>query len=564
MRLSTLVGAAVALYLGSLLSGGYILLLHGLLVTLSSEPYAALALMAGLVAASSVSVLGVARKAFADLYPRCWLGGLAAGFITASALLLTISSLANYALLLVYLVLGFILSPALPAVKGLRGGARRLAAYWTVLGVLALALLLVKLYQPVASSTLVAEVGLCEPIDVNGLYRFTPLMTAYVYAVDRIQLPTHTIYPQDSYIYYMGGHSVYNWIIEPEGIWNQLTREPAGVVLVYGDSYPPNVTIVERRLAWLHNIRFNGLYFDSLLLRIIAASGFALRPILEDNMEVLKNGRVYILVPLVGWERGLLASIPVLRGYAVVDEDGSIRVIDPSVVAREFPWVPLLPEVVAREWVEVLRYKPGFIEVYLYHNTFVVRDVGTNPQPYLTLDDEGRQWWVFVAEPPGETYSAKYVLYVAAGDLEPRVLVYRLPRPVIGVSKVASYVKQAHPAFDWDQFRVEEPIPAVINGRLYWKVTVVTRDYRGLVAVDLVDAETGQVYSLQPKRHASYLDVMSLLIEEKPVGPEESLYKRIEELEEKLKAIREELDRVLEELEAIKSLIAAGNETVAR
>ena len=80
-------------------------------------------------------------------------------------------------------------------------------------------------------------------ISVNGFKRFIPLMTAYVYASDRVQSPVHRIYPGDSYVYYNGSHSIYNWIIESEGLWNELTRRPLGVVFVYEDEYPPRVSL---------------------------------------------------------------------------------------------------------------------------------------------------------------------------------------------------------------------------------------------------------------------------------------------------------------------------------
>ena len=165
-----------------------------------------------------------------------------------------------------------------------------------------------------------------------------------------------------------------------------------------------------------------------------------------------------------------------------------------------------------------------------------------------------------MAEPAGRTYSARLIIYVAADEEEPVVRVYRLPKPVVGVSMVASYVKQAHPNYDWEQLRIEEPIPVVIDGRIYWKVTITTRDHRGLVAVDIVDAETTTVYTLQPRRHISYLDALEaitrLLKSGAIAGERPSLAERIEKLEERIKAIQEELNKVLEELEQLKKLVS--------
>ena len=42
---------------------------------------------------------------------------------------------------------------------------------------------------------------------------------------------------------------------------------------------------------------------------------------------------------------------------------------------------------------------------------------------------------------------------------------------------------------------MEEPIPVIIDGCIYWKATITTQDHRGLVAVDIVDAETTAVHT---------------------------------------------------------------------
>ena len=119
--------------------------------------------------------------------------------------------------------------------------------------------------------------------------------------------------------------------------------------------------------------------------------GLQYKPLLEDNIEILYHGRIYILVPLETWRRGLLYSLPVLAGYAVVGENGDITCI-PADRLRESPLMkglPLLPEKIARDWVETYRYSVGFIAFYFYHNTYVIRDVGTNPQPYLEQGSMG-------------------------------------------------------------------------------------------------------------------------------------------------------------------------------
>jgi len=556
-----LAGLAAAAVLGSLLDGGYVLYVNRLVVGFMSEPLlvSLLRLAAGLVALwVGLRLLGL------YLEP---VGGLFA-FSAVLWGLLSLLAASQWAALAAVVVL------AVPAAGVLAGrGVLRGVAAAAVFTVLLLGPALAGLLHFVGlaeASKAVRVVELDNHIDVSGLQRLIPLMTAYVYASDRIQSPLHRVYPEDSYIYYNGSRSVYNWIVEPEGFWNQLTRRPLGVVFVYGDEYPPRVRLVEAPLVWgLHVRRLRLLppMFDTLERRIVSAAGVGLEPVMEDNVEVLHGGHVYILVPLVEWRQSLLASIPVPAGYAVVNEDGSVRVMSIG-EARGSPLlrgVPLLPEAVARYWVEALRYRHGLVAYLFYHETFRVPDVGANPQPYLLLGPGSRLYWVTVAEPAGETYSARYIFYTPTDATEPVVLAYTLPRPVIGVSKAASYVKQAHPNYDWGQLTLEEPMPSIINGTLYWKVTITTKDHRGLVSVDLLNAETGEVVSLRPQPRITSLDALNAILghstAKEPKGPVEKL----REIRERLAQIQRQLGELQRELEQLeKQLEANATETGGR
>ena len=162
-------------------------------------------------------------------------------------MLLGVYGVASTAALVIYWLTGGVVSVA--TVYEIMGCSRRATAGYFAVALLLFALLgLVELYAPVEASKHITVEALNEPIDVNGLKRFIPLMTAYAYASDRIQIPTHRVYPEDCYVYYLGNHSVYNWIIEPEGFWNQLTKTPVGAVFVYSDEYPPRVLVFENRL----------------------------------------------------------------------------------------------------------------------------------------------------------------------------------------------------------------------------------------------------------------------------------------------------------------------------
>ncbi len=571
-------GVLAVTWIASLATGGFVLYLNSIAVGLASTPLLGLAGMALILVVTLYLAYKVTLTLYRGLYGRqSFLAGVTGSALFYTALY-TLSSVKASLVLASLLVMAAIITHAsLSYGSKARGGARlppgllqarRLSRELLLVVAPALAILaFVAVYSPIASGRLVEVAELEEPIDVNGLKRFIPLMTAYTYASDRIQVPTHRIYPGDSYIYYNGSHSVYNWLIEPEGFWNKFTKRPLGAVFVYGDKYPPDVRIAWSEVEWgLHNRRFRVFYVDSLERRIVLAAGPGKKPLLEDNIQIVYRGELLTIVPLEAYKRGILTSIRIPYGYAVVHPNGSIEVVEigEAYTDERLKGVPLLPEAIARSWVELRRYAVGFIQYYFYHNTYVIRDVGTNPQPYLVQDNTGKLYWVVVAEPPGETYSAKYIIYVETNTTEPRLLFYELPRPLIGVSKVESYIKQAHPVYDWGELSIEEPIPAIINGTLYWKATIVTRDYRGLVSVDLVNANTTRVHSLQPRKQIDYLDAIKLLVRASKTRKEETVQGiagKIESIEEKLNTIIEAVKEIQRELEELRSILEQNTTT---
>jgi hypothetical protein len=230
-------------------------------------------------------------------------------------------------------------------------GRREWALLISGLAVSYTALVILSLYTPIDSGARIEVVDIPRAIDVNGLARFIPLMTAYVYAVDRIQVPGYSIYPGDAYVYFFNLSLVYSWAIEPNTIWNRLFRGPAGVAIVHGDSYPPNVEIIQRDMVWgLRNMRFQG-YIDDLYREVVLNVCIYCRPILNNAPVTVYRGEILVLIPIVAWDRGLLYSIPMLKGYAVVHQNGSIEVLTPLEAMRDprFSGIPLVPEQVARE-----------------------------------------------------------------------------------------------------------------------------------------------------------------------------------------------------------------------
>jgi hypothetical protein len=555
------IGILVVLIPLSLISGGFVIYINHIAIAFASKPILILVL--------EFLIILLVCSPIVYLLMKLPIGFLK-GFFTTIFIVLTLYAFASTVALVLYLILTIIILIII-AYEVHRGWFEdyrvvKLLKFSLALIPLFVIYIFTSLYVPIASSRGVEFIELSKPVDVNALKRFIPLMTAYTYAVDRLQIPTHRIYAEDSYVYFANGRSVYNWVVEPQGFWNEVTKPPRGFIFVYGDTYPPQVEVILRDTVWgLHNARFYALFFDTLYRQIVLRVGLYYKPIMENNIEIVYNNELLILVPVMKWDRGLLHSIPIIHGYAVIHEDGSIEFVDAekALVDPRFRGLPVVPEVIAREWVELRRFYVGFIDFYLYRNTYTIRDIGTNPQPYLSIDKDNKIWWVFVAEPPGEAYSAKYIMYVDPSNLRPSIYIYTLPTPMIGISRVESYIKQHYPMFDWSQLVVEEPTPILINDTLYWKVTVITKDFRGLVLVALVNAKTGTVTSIdvtkwdtQTKGNLTADTMLQVISKPTPTKTEEetklSIEDRIKQLEQLIQQIKDTLNQLEKELNELK------------
>ena len=410
-------------------------------------------------------------------------------------------------------------------------------------------------YSPVSGSHYIQSEVMTQPITVYGVYRLIPLYTAHVYGIDRVQLPTHTLYLKDSYLYYNNRTPIYNWIIEPEGIVNEYTKKPRGLVLVYGDQFPPKVVIVNKELKYgLHNNYFKGIYVDNLA-RETRMRSLGRSVLLDENIEKIYNNHIYIIIPVISWSRGGLYSIPVPDSFIVINEVGEINVIPFKEAVNNplFNGVPLIPEKVAREWVKIYNYHRGYIEYYFQHNKYRIPDVGDNPQPYLTISRNGTMYWTFVVEPSGKTYSVKHIIYVKAHPTtpKPRVFLYTPSTSLIGVSKVESYVESEHPNFDWNKLKVVEPLPTIINGTIYWKLSIITNDYRGLVAVDLVDAKTSKVITLETSKEKSITSQALLKVMEQTTPTNLPTNQTQQPVIEQIKELKKEINQTIQQLNAM-------------
>jgi hypothetical protein len=193
-------------------------------------------------------------------------------------------------------------------------------------------------------------------------------------------------------------------------------------------------------------------------------------------------------------------TTPEWGGVALVGPDGSTEHLSAE-AAREHPVLDgqrLYPFELARYQVNAQRYQRGLLNKWFVHEDELevapVPGEG-NDQPFLAVtEDQGLQYFV-AAEPFGEAQGIYQMWMFDARTGEVRRHQVPVDSALLGPRRAADYVRQANDRTDWDRFSPSEPIPAVVNGTLYWQVRVVPADSSGVAFTSFVNAESGNVYS---------------------------------------------------------------------
>jgi len=152
-----------------------------------------------------------------------------------------------------------------------------------------------------------------------------------------------------------------------------------------------------------------------------------------------------------------------------------------------------------------MEYREGIINKWFFHkNQLEVASVPgfANEQPFMILTEDNPELFV-ATEPYGEASGLFEIWTIDAvtGKYE----VYRLDRNegLIGANRAVNFVRRANSRVNWaDQdsdtgFAPIEPLPVIVDDRLYWQVRVVPLDSAGIAFTSFVDAETSDVYTAQ-------------------------------------------------------------------
>ncbi|MGQ4555263.1 ABC transporter permease [Halobellus sp. GM3] len=323
--------------------------------------------------------------------------------------------------------------------------------------------------------------------------RVVPKSVASRYASNTLNFPQYRVAGGD--ISVRNGTPYWSYALAPDGAFNHYTKQQHGTVLVDMTEQNAEVETVVGDLrkgigpAFYSNYRFAMLKQANYLVDY------------GDPFMVVHGDEQHVAVPYTKPEFHWLPlpyTTPSWGGVVLIDDDGTVEDLSPE-EARSHPALTeqkLYPFDLAREKVAATKYRNGIVNTFTSHEDEVevapVPGEG-NDQPFVVFSEDGPEYVVAV-EPYGQAQGLKEVWTVDArtGDYE----VYAPDDSLFGARKATDYVRQAARTTDWDRFTPSEPIPVVVDGRLYWEVRVVPTDSSGIAYTAFVDARSSDVHEV--------------------------------------------------------------------
>ncbi|GAG21429.1 unnamed protein product, partial [marine sediment metagenome] len=218
---------------------------------------------------------------------------------------------------------------------------------------------------------------------------------------------------------------------------------------------------------------------------------------LGDIYYIYKKDHILTVAPIIAYKFKFPVMIPYYAGVFVLDEQGKISYYTPNQVEKieEFQNNRAYPGELARLYVDSYKYYLGVINTWFLHKDQIeISDVYglANRQPFLMPTEQGLKW-IIATEPYGESYGVFKIFLVDALTGKIDMLELDEDQTLTGPVRVISYVKKKFPRIDWSTTGIVEPRPFIINGKLYWMLSITPRDYAGIAYTVFVNSENNEV-----------------------------------------------------------------------
>lgn len=348
----------------------------------------------------------------------------------------------------------------------------------------------------------VSEIDALPDID-NENPRILPRTVGTEFAENSLQEPRHRLADSDIAIN-DNGTPKWSFPLQPDGGLNKYIIKQKGLALVDMTTSSSNVSYSDGEMDVGIGMRiFDNINWQQRKERFWVNY--------EDHFALEHEGENYIATPYVEYDFRfkfpIIYTVPEWGGVALTDQSGNIEYIEKEDIEenevlqdqRNYPYE------LARNYVSSMEYREGVINKWFLHeNQLEVAEVPgfDNDQPFMILTEDNPE--LFVATEPYGQASGLFEIWTidaVTGKYE----VYRLDRDkgLIGANRAVNFVRQANSRVNWADrdsdtgFSPIEPLPVIVDDKLYWQVRVVPLDSAGIAFTSFVDAESSNVYTAQ-------------------------------------------------------------------
>ena len=343
-------------------------------------------------------------------------------------------------------------------------------------------------------------------LPAGGKVRLVPREVAEVNASSAFNSPTETL--TNFRIVNTDEGLVWTALRTPQGAFRIFSKKSQGIVELPAEQTARRLKYVDAEMQVAPGLQIT----DNLRWRLLKKR-FLIT--LEEPVGIETAGGPRLLVPYLEY-KGFLIRRPVLGGVFVVTPDGTIEDLEPEEAARRPELAQtgrVFSDTQARRIQEAYQYKGGLWNAWFVHeNQTRITDTETNRQPYLVdfgAAGLGAQW-VSVAEPYGRAFAASAIFLTDATTGRTRI--WRVPErdSLSGNRRALQAVRAVSiPGIDYGDsapgasgsggsgnFRVVEPRPVFVKGRLVYLTSIVPNEANSVSKTVVVDAETNKLVAI--------------------------------------------------------------------
>ncbi len=351
------------------------------------------------------------------------------------------------------------------------------------------------------------------PVDLEAV-RFTPLEVAHNDMVNGFNSSQFTVELEHVHAVNMGQGVGYVVPITPDGFWMHWTQENDGFMIFDDRPEIESANRVRRikekfkvgeEMQWLDNLRRN-LYSKDRWCDYSDVYYLPADPTNPDSIVIVACKVKYRYEFPCFW-------VPYWAGATIVNPDGAMRevTVDELLNDTRFAGQLLHPISLALTIVKVQKFDQGVLSGFVRRpgKIEIPELPGRNQMPYFIRGNDGHVYHVVATRAEGGSHALFRVYYVDAHTGVLTYYEYNEQAGIVGPERGIEYVKSLR-GYNWVEheykegasgnFRVVESIYlAMPNGELWWKYTITTQRFNGVVATAVVNGHTKEVVEFRTR-----------------------------------------------------------------